>query len=47
MFYRAKHKAKYRWNHTYTDSEHPVLFCLGCAATTLATTAIFFLIAFA
>ena len=41
MFYRARHKA-----HNYGEIKHPMLFCLGCAVTTLAWVAVFMLITF-
>lgn len=46
MFYTARHKARRRYNHVYSDCEHPVLCYLASGAVTLAVTTLFMLIAF-
>ena len=46
MFYTARHKARRRYNHVYSGSDHPVLCYLASGAVTLAVTTIFMLIAF-
>lgn len=46
MFYTARHKARRRYNHVYSGSDHPVLCYLASAAVTLAMATLFVLIIF-